>query len=222
MSGNPVSYGNIFREGITYLTPDDILFADEFGYCVKLLAIIRDLGGRFEARVHPTMIPKDHILANVNEAFNAIYIEGDFVGPGLYYGLGAGRRPTGSAIVSDIMALAREINLGIKGLMPPLAHAGATGVQIHIQPIDELVSAYYFRFSALDSPGVLSKIAGILGEHSISISSVIQKGREINGSVPIVMLTHEAQEKNVNKAIALIDNLDVLNGKTNMIRVEDR
>ena len=222
MSGSPVSYGNIFREGITALTPDDILFADEFGYCVKLLAIIRDLGDRFEARVHPTMIPKDHILANVNEAFNAIYIEGDFVGSGLYYGLGAGRRPTGSAIVSDIMALAREIRMGIKGLMPPLAHAKSAGNQIHIQSIDELTSAYYFRFSALDSPGVLSKIAGILGEHSISISAVIQKGREINGSVPIVMLTHEAQEKNVKKAIALIDNLDVLNGKTVMIRVEDR
>jgi homoserine dehydrogenase len=222
MSGSSVLYGNIFREGITSLTPDDILFADEFGYCVKLLAITRDLGGRFEARVHPTMIPKDHILANVNEAFNAIYIEGDFVGPGLYYGLGAGRRPTGSAIVSDIMALAREIRLGINGLMPPLAHARAAKEQIHIQSMDKLISAYYFRFSALDSPGVLSKIAGILGDHSISISSVIQKGREINGSVPIVMLTHEAQEKNVKKAIALIDRLDVLNGKTTMIRVEDR
>lgn len=222
MSGSPVAYDRIYREGITSLTPDDVLFADEFGYCVKLLAIIRDLGDRLEARVHPTMIPKDHILANVNEAFNAIYIEGDFVGPGLYYGLGAGRRPTGSAIVSDIMALAREIRLGIKGLMPPLAHAGAAGNQIHIQSIDELTSAYYFRFSALDSPGVLSKIAGILGEHSISIASVIQKGREINGSVPIVMLTHEAQDRNVQKAISLIDELDVLNSRTIMIRVEDR
>jgi len=221
MSGRPVSYDSIYREGITSLTPDDVLFADEFGYCVKLLAIIRDLGDRFEARVHPTMIPKDHILANVNEAFNAIYIEGDFVGPGLYYGLGAGRRPTGSAIVSDIMALAREIRLGIKGLMPPLAHAVAAGNQIPIQSIEELTSAYYFRFSALDSPGVLSKIAGILGDHSISIAAVIQKGREINGSVPIVMLTHEAQEKNVQKAIRLIDKLDVLNSKTIMIRVED-
>ena len=95
MSGSPVSYDSIYREGITSLTPDDVLFADEFGYCVKLLAIIRDLGDRLEARVHPTMIPKDHILANVNEAFNAIYIEGDFVGPGLYYGLGAGRKPHG-------------------------------------------------------------------------------------------------------------------------------
>jgi len=220
ISGVPVSFGAVYREGITHLTPDDIRFADEFGYCVKLLAIIRNLGERFEVRVHPTMIPKDHILATVNEAFNAIYIEGDFVGPGLYYGLGAGRRPTGSAIVADLMDLAREIRLGTRGLMPPLAHVESGGDRILIQPMDELNSAYYFRFSALDSPGVLSNIAGILGEHSISISSVIQKGREVNGSVPIVMLTHVAQESNVQKAVSLLDDLNILTCKTVIVRVE--
>jgi len=222
MAGVPVSFDDIYREGITALTPDDILFAGEFGYCVKLLAIMRNLGNRLEARVHPTMILKDHILANVNEAYNAIYLEGDFVGPGLYYGLGAGRKPTGSAIVSDIMDLARQIRLGIKGLMPPLAHAGATENRIRIQPMEELDSAYYFRFSALDKPSVLSRIAGILGEHSISVSAVIQKGREINGTVPIVMLTHEARESNVKKAVSIIDELDALTSRTVMIRVEDR
>ena len=221
ISGEAVSFESIYREGITRLTPDDIRFADEFGYCVKLLAIIRNLGDRFEVRVHPTMIPKDHILANVNGAFNAIYIEGDFVGPGLYYGLGAGRRPTGSAIVADLMDLAREIRLGTRGLMPPLAHVDADGDRIRIQPMEELECAYYFRFSALDSPGVLSKIAGILGEQSISISSVIQQGREINGSVPIVMLTHVAQESNVQKAISLLDDLDILTSKTVIVRVQD-
>ncbi len=222
MTGAPVSFDDIYREGITDLTPDDIRFADEFGYCVKMLGIIRNLGDSFEARVHPTMIPKNHILANVNEAFNAIYVEGDFVGPGLYYGLGAGRKPTGSAIVSDIMDLAREIRMGIKRLMPPLAHTEAAKTPIHIHQMRDLTSAYYFRFSALDSPGVLSKIAGILGEHSISISSVIQQGREISGSVPIVMLTHEAKENNVRKAISLIDKLEILTSKTIMVRVEDR
>lgn len=222
MAGVPVSFDDIYREGITALTPDDIRFAGEFGYCVKLLAIMRNLGNRLEARVHPTMILKDHILANVNEAYNAIYLEGDFVGPGLYYGLGAGRKPTGSAIVSDIMDLARQIRLGIKGLMPPLAHAGATESRIRIQPMEELESAYYFRFSALDRPSVLSRIAGILGEHSISVSAVIQKGREINGTVPIVMLTHKARESNVKRAISLIDELDALTSRTVMIRVEDR
>ncbi len=222
MFGAPVSFGDIYREGITALTPDDLRFASEFGYCVKLLAITSDLGDHLEARVHPTMIPKDHILANVSEAYNAIYLEGDFVGPNLYYGLGAGRKSTGSAVVSDIIDLARQIRLGIKGLMPPLANVHSPSKQILIQPMEELTSAYYFRFSALDTPGVLSTIAGILGEHRISISSVIQKGREINGSVPIVMLTHEAQERNVQKAISLINELEVVTSKTIMIRVEDR
>jgi homoserine dehydrogenase len=222
MSGAPVSFDSIFKEGITELTPDDIVFAGEFGYRVKMLAIIRNLGNRIEARVHPTMIPKDHMLANVNEAYNAIYFEGDFVGPCLFYGLGAGKRPTGSAIVSDIMDIARQIRLGIKGLMPPLAHAGARGSRIEIMPMEDLTCAYYFRFSALDSPGVLSRIAGVLGENQISIASVIQKGRKINGSVPIVMLTHEARESNVKKAISQLDGLDVLTSKTVLIRVEDR
>ncbi|MBW1850383.1 MAG: homoserine dehydrogenase [Deltaproteobacteria bacterium] len=222
MCGAPVAFNDIYREGITVLTPDDILFAGEFGYCVKLLAIMRNLGSRFEARVHPTMISKDHILANVNEAFNAIYIEGDFVGPSLYYGLGAGRKPTGSAIVSDIMDVARQIRLGARGLMPPLAHVGSAVDRIQIQPIEELTSAYYFRFSALDRPGVLSRIAGVLGEHGISISSVIQKGRDINGSVPIVMLTHEARERSVQKAISLINEMAALTSRTIIIRVEDR
>ncbi len=218
--GVPVSFKGIFKEGIDALTPDDIRFAGEFGYKVKLLAIARDLGDRLEARVHPTMIPNSHILANVNEAYNAIYLEGDFVGPNLYYGLGAGRRPTGSAVVSDIVSLVRHIRTESKGRIPPLGYVHSPERQILISPIQELTSAYYFRFSALDRPGVLSKIAGILGENQISISSVIQEGREIAGSVPIIMLTHEARESNVQKAISLIDELDVLTNKTVLIRVE--
>jgi homoserine dehydrogenase len=220
--GSPVSSNDIYKEGITDLTPDDIRFAGEFGYSVKLLAIARNLGDRLEARVHPAMIPKDHILANVNEAYNAIYLEGDFVGPNLYYGLGAGKRPTGSAVVSDIMELARQTRVGLKGFMPPLAHVRSPDKKILIQPMQELTSAYYFRFSALDSTGVLSKISGILGDHHISISSVIQKGREVNGSVPIVMLTHEALESNVQKALSLMKGLKILTGKNIMIRVESR
>ncbi|MBL7210894.1 MAG: homoserine dehydrogenase [Desulfobacteraceae bacterium] len=220
--GSPVSFEEIFREGISSLTPDDIRFASEFGYSVKLLAIGRNLGDRLEARVHPAMIPRDHILANVNEAYNAIYLEGDFVGPNLYYGLGAGKRPTASAVVSDIIDLARHIRLGVNGIMPPLAHFRSTGHGITIRPMEELTSEFYFRFSALDRPGVLSRIAGILADQQISIFSVIQKGRDAGGSVPIVMLTHEALESNVRKAVSLIDQLDVAMGKTVMIRVENR
>lgn len=218
--GFPVSYKDIYKEGIVDLTPDDIRFADEFGYSVKLLGIARNLGDHFEARVHPAMIPKDHILANVNEAYNAIYVEGDFVGPNLYYGLGAGRRPTASAVVSDIMSLARQSRMGPEGLMHPIAHKHPSESKIVMQPMEELIGAYYFRFSALDRPKVLSEIAGILGDHHISISSVIQKGREVSGSVPIVMLTHEARESNVQKALSLIKGMDVLTDKTIMIRVE--
>jgi len=220
--GAPVSFDDIYREGIDKVTPDDIRFGMEFGYCLKLLAVAKNLGDKLEARVHPVMIPADHILANVNEVYNAIYLEGDFSGPSLYYGLGAGRRPTGSAVASDIIDIAREIRCGIRTRMPPLAHVRPTWEHVSIQPIESLRTAYYFRFSAVDKPGVLSKISGILGAHEISISAVIQKGREINSSVPIVMLTHEAKESHVRQALSEMTRLDVLTDETILIRVEEK
>jgi homoserine dehydrogenase len=218
--GVPVPFQSIYREGIDRLTPDDLRFASEFGYCIKLLAVARKAGDRVEARVHPTMIPLDHIMANVGGVYNAIYLEGDFVGPNLYYGYGAGKRATGSAVVSDLVALARQIRCGVKNLMPPLAHVRPERSEISIQPIEELHSSYYFRFSAVDRPGVLSKISGVLGANDISIYSVIQKGREVDGSVPVVMLTHEAKERSVRRALAQVELLDVLTDKTITIRVE--
>jgi homoserine dehydrogenase len=218
--GVPVPFQSIYREGIDRLTPDDIQFASEFGYCIKLLAVARKAGDRVEARVHPTMIPLDHIMANVGGVYNAIYLEGDFVGPNLYYGYGAGKRATGSAVVSDLMALARQMRCGVKNLMPPLAHVRPERSEISIQPIEELHSSYYFRFSAVDRPGVLSKISGVLGANDISIYSVIQKGREVDGSVPVVMLTHEAKERSVRRALSQMELLEVLTDKTITIRVE--
>ena len=218
--GVPVPFQSIYREGIERLTPDDIQFASEFGYCIKLLAVARKAGDKVEARVHPTMIPLDHIMANVGGVYNAIYLEGDFVGPNLYYGYGAGKRATGSAVVSDLMALARQIRCGVKNLMPPLAHVRPERREISIQPIEELRSPYYFRFSAVDRPGVLSKISGVLGANDISIYSVIQKGREVDGSVPVVMLTHEAKERSVRRALSQMELLEVLTDKTMTIRVE--
>ena len=159
-------------------------------------------------------------MANVNDVYNAVYIEGDYVGPTLHFGLGAGRKATGSAVVSDIITIARGMVQGVNSVMPPLAHIKPIKDEIVIKPIEELETAYYFRFSAVDKPGVLSKISGILGDNQISISSVIQKGRETGGSVSIVMLTHEAKESNVKKALCLIEKLDVLKGETVMIRVE--
>jgi homoserine dehydrogenase len=219
--GAPFPFNDIYIEGIDTLTPEDIRFADEFGYCIKLLAIMRTREERVEARVHPTMIPKSHILANVIGAYNAIYLEGDFAGAQLYYGLGAGSRPTGSAVVSDIMDLARQIKLELRSAMPPLGRFRSRQNKIPIQPMKDLKTAYYFRFSALDRPGVLSKISGILGDHQISISSVIQKGREERGSVPVVMLTHPALESQVLKAVSLIDKLDVVTQGTVAIRLEE-
>ncbi|NNG08289.1 MAG: homoserine dehydrogenase, partial [Desulfobacteraceae bacterium] len=219
--GVPVSFNRIYRQGIDKLTPEDIRFAREFGYCIKLLAVARNRAGKVAARVHPCMVPLDHIMASVNGVYNAIYLEGDFVGPNLYYGLGAGRRPSGSAVVSDIIYLARQIRKGVNKLIPPLAHVRPQDDAISIQPIDELNTAYYFRFAAVDKPGVLSKISGVLGDHEISIASVIQKGREEKGSVPVVMLTHKAQESNVIKALSLMENMDVLTDETIMVRVEE-
>ncbi len=219
--GCPINYKDIYKEGITEITPDDIRFSDEFGYTIKLLAIARHHGSCVEARVHPAMIPKESMLANVDGVFNAIYVEGDFVGPNLYYGLGAGRKPTGSAVASDIISLARHIITGQNHIIPPLGFSCAPDDEPRIQPIEDLRSRYYFRVSAVDRPGVLSSISGILGKYGISIESVIQKGRrkKENDSVPIVMLTHEAVERDVRKAISEINKLSVVKDKTVVIRV---
>ena len=220
--GRPVSFQAVYRQGITALTPEDIRFADEFGYRLKLLAVARDRGERgVEARVHPTMIPRDHILANVNGPFNAVYVEGDFVGPTLYYGQGAGRKPTASAVVSDLMEMARRLALSKSGYFPPLGPDFSARRDLRIQPMDDLETVYYIRFYALDRPGVLAGISGILARHGISIASVIQKGREVNGAVPIVMLTHEARESDVQKAVAEIErSAGVRPGTAVLIRVE--
>jgi homoserine dehydrogenase len=218
--GYPFTYEHVYKEGIEGVCLEDIQFAGEFGYCIKLLAIARGVNGKIEARVHPAFVPQDHILANVNEAYNAVYVEGDFVGPTLFYGLGAGRRPTASAVVSDLMDIARNHMKGITRRISPLSFAYSPDKELSIKPMDQVITDYYFRFSAVDSPGVLSKISGILGDHNISIASVLQKRREVNGSVPVVMLTHEAREKDVRKSLKLIDKLDIVTEKTVLFRVE--
>jgi len=220
--GRPFNYEDIYKEGIDSVSPEDIGFAGEFGYCLKLLAIAREADGRIEARVHPAFVPLDHILANVNEAYNAIYVEGDFAGPTLFYGLGAGRRPTGSAVVSDLLDIARNQIKGITRRVSPLSFACSPEKELSLKPMDQVITEYYFRFSAVDTPGVLSKISGILGQNNISIASVIQKGRETHGSVPVVMLTHEAREDDVRKSLELIDKLDVVTEKTVLFRVEKK
>ena len=220
--GTPVRFKEIFIGGISEITPLDIQFSREFGYRIKLLAIAKIDQGKIEARVHPTMIPQGHLLSTVEGVFNAIYIKGDAVGPTLFYGQGAGQMPTGSAVVSDLAELGRNLLVRANGhRVPSLSYQEFAMEKTPLKKIEEVVMPYYMRFSALDRPGVLSKISGILGKHDISIVSVIQKGRRIRGAVPIVMMTHEAKEKNVHRALQEIDRLSVILGKTIYIRVEN-
>ncbi|MBA4392746.1 MAG: homoserine dehydrogenase [Desulfobacca sp.] len=219
--GAPLGSQDLFVEGITRIGPMDIEFAREFGFCIKLLAICRKQGDFLEARVHPTMIPKNHMLANVQGAYNALLVCGEFVGDIMLYGQGAGMMPTGSAVVSDLVNIGRNINKGITQRIPQSrSQQGFQEKGLAFKPFSEVITHYYFRFSALDSPGVLSTIAGILGGHQISIASVIQKGRDLGGAVPIVMMTHEARESGVQEAIKKIDRLPVIKDKTVIIRVE--
>jgi len=219
--GAPLGKEPIFVEGITGITPLDITYAREFGYRIKLLAVCRKDGNFLEARVHPAMIPSGHMLANVQGAYNALYIHGDSVGDILLYGQGAGMMPTASAVVSDLVEIGRNLANGIARRIPPaLSARGFQKKGLALKPFSDVVARYYIRFSALDSPGVLSSISGILGSHRISIASVIQKGRGISSSVPIVMMSHEAKESDVQEAIKEIDRLPVITSRTVIIRVE--
>ncbi len=219
--GTPVDFKEIYTEGISGISPLDISYAKEFNYKVKLLAIAKMKAGSIEARVHPTLIPNNHLIATVDGVFNAVYITGDAVGPTLFYGKGAGALPAGSAVVADIIDVARNILKGSIGRIPPASFKEENRMPLRILSIDEIESMYYFRFTVLDMPRVLSRISGILGEHEISIASVIQKGRKEGGNVPLVMMTHEAVEKNVRSALQEIDRLPVVSEKTTMIRVEE-
>jgi homoserine dehydrogenase len=220
--GTTIQFKEIFIGGISEITPLDIEFSREFGYRIKLLAIAKIDDGKIEARVHPTMIPESHLLSTVEGVFNAIYIKGDATGPTLFYGQGAGQMPTGSAVVSDLVELGRNLIVKAQGRrVPPLSFQPQLIEKIPLKKMEDVVMPFYMRFSAIDQPGVLSKISGILGKNGISIASVIQKGRQINGAVPVVMMTHEAREESVNKALKEINRHHAILGKTMVIRVEN-
>jgi len=221
--GIPISLDKIYTEGISKITPLDIAFAKELGYKIKLLALSMADRDSIEARVHPTMIPAESQMANVNGVFNAFYLEGDAVGSTLFYGLGAGMMPTGSAVVGDLVELGRNVLHGICNRVPSLSYRLEKMTPVLIKPIEDIRTNYYLRFSALDRPGVLSKISGILAKYGISILSVVQKGRQIEGgAVPVVMMTHEAEERGARKALSEIDELPITAGKTMLIRIEDK
>ena len=219
--GMEINLKDVYVEGISNVTPLDIEFADQFGYRIKLLAISKIQDNRVEARVHPTMIPLKNLLASISGTVNAITISGDAVGEILLYGRGAGMMPTASAVVSDIVDIARNILSGSVRRVPPLSYQRESISKIPVLPIDDLVTHYYFRFAAMDRPGVLSTISGILGKYHISLQSVHQKGRKTNGSVPLVMLSHRAREADVKQALAEIRDLNVVSDEPVLIRIED-
>lgn len=214
--GLPVALGEIYTEGITEISPVDIEFGREFGYTLKLLAIAKSGDGEVEARVHPTMVPDKDPIAQVGGVYNAVEIVGDAVEDLMLYGKGAGEMPTASAVVGDIIDIAREASGGSGSrALPP-----ADGDMGRIKPIGGIFSLYYLRFMVVDQTGVLSQISGILGHHNISIESVIQKGRQTAGPVPLVIMTHTALERDVREALSQIDQLSCVSEKTVLIRVE--
>ncbi|MHB8090782.1 MAG: homoserine dehydrogenase [Syntrophales bacterium] len=219
--GKRVRLEDLHREGIANIGEQDIAFARELGYRIKLLAIAIRRGEFIEARLHPTMVPFSHLLANVNSNFNAFHIIGDAADSVFLYGQGAGMMPTASAVISDVVDIARDIIKGSAGRVPPRVFDEEKISDINLLPFEEILTNYYFRFSVADRPGVLSRISGILGQNNISIAVVIQKGRRQDGAVPIVMTTYKAKERHVQKALAEIDTLDVVMGKTMLIRIED-
>lgn len=219
--GMNITHNDIATEGISQIEPVDIEFAREFGCRIKLLAISVNHGDHVEARVHPTMVPDSNLLAKIDGAFNAIHFTGDMVGNVLLYGLGAGKMPTGSAVAADIVDIARDIQSDAVGRVPSLSYLPESISDRKITPMAELSCPYYFRISAKDEPGVLSTISGILSRNGISIESVIQKGRQKNEPVSIVMRTHTAMEASVSEALTEIDGIDAVTAPTVKIRMLD-
>jgi homoserine dehydrogenase len=220
--GMDINLKDIHVEGIRHITPVDIEFAREFGYTIKLLAIGKRHENHVEARVHPTMIPDSNPLSNVDQSMNAICIDADATGQTMLYGRGAGMLPTASAVLSDIVDIARNMISKTKRRMPILGCLEEHIKPLAILPMDELVTCYYLRFDAQDSPGVLSMISGVLGDNNISIKSVHQKGRSSTGLVPIVMITHMAREASIQAALDKISSTQSVVGNPVIIRIEEQ
>ena len=208
----------IFIEGISRISLIDINYAKELGFEIKLLAIAKRESNELELRVHPTLVPRAHLLSSVNSIFNAIYVSSDLAGNLLFYGPGAGQLCAASAVVSDIVDLTHDIKAGL--FRPTLNVIPDDSIK-KFRKIDEIESKYYIRFSALDKPGVLAKISGVLAKYSISIATVTQKERHKQSIVPIMMIIHEAKEKDLHEALKAIDRLDVIKEKSVAIRIEE-
>lgn len=212
-----VTIDDVYTAGITSITTTDLEAAKEMGYAVKLLAIAHRTDAGIDVRVHPTMIPEDHQLATVNGVFNAIYVVGDFVGETMFFGEGAGAGAAASAVMGDVLEVARHLSAGI----PPLPACGCTD-SLPIRNMDTLSMKYYIRFSVADRSGVLASMAGVFARHGVSIHSMIQRGTKVGGNVDVVYVTHVAEERAVRAAIDEIAQLpDTIFGEPSLIRVEE-
>jgi homoserine dehydrogenase len=219
--GIPLQFERTFTEGITKIEAQDVAFADAFGYRIKHLGIARRSGRGIEMRVHPTLIPKRRLIANVDGVMNAVLVKGDAVGPTLYYGAGAGSLPTASAVVADLVDVTRALTTDPNNRVPHLAFQPDELSDMPVLPMEEVETAYYLRMQALDQPGVMARIAGILGEEGISIEAIQQKEpQEGETHVPLIMLTHRVLEGCMNQAIARIESLEAVAGSVMRIRME--
>jgi homoserine dehydrogenase len=220
--GIPMQFDKCYTEGITKLTQEDIRYAEQLGYRIKLLGITKRVKEGIELRVHPTLIPSRRLIANVEGVMNAVLVKGDAVGATMYYGAGAGAEPTASAVVADLIDVTRLHTADPDHRVPHLAFQPDRLSDVPVLPMDEVVTSYYLRMRVLDRPGVLADITRILADASISIDAMIQREPgEGEEQVDIIMLTHPAREKNVNAAMAKIEALPVVTGKVTRIRLEE-
>ncbi len=220
--GIPMQFDKVYTEGISRLTKEDIRYAEELGYRIKLLGITRRTANGIELRVHPTLIPSKRLIANVEGVMNAILVQGDAVGPTLYYGAGAGAEPTASAVVADLVDVTRMHTADPEQRVPHLAFQPDRMSDLPILSMEDVETSYYLRLRVLDRPGVLADITRILADQSISIDAMVQKEpSEGEEQVDIIMLTHLTVEKNINDAIRRIESLPVISGKVTRIRLEE-
>ncbi len=220
--GIPMQFDKVYTEGITKLTREDIRYAEELGYRIKLLGITKRTSRGIELRVHPTLIPARRLIANVEGVMNAIVVKGDAVGATLYYGAGAGAEPTASSVVADLVDVTRMHTADPKHRVPHLAFQPDLLSNTPILPMEEVETSYYLRLRTLDKPGVLADITRILADLDISIDAMVQKEpSEGENQVNIIMLTHMTVEKNINAAIVRIEKLPVMTGKITRIRLEE-
>ncbi len=218
--GIPLQFEKTYTEGISKITSEDVGFAKDLGYNIKHLGIARRTEQGIELRVHPTLISKKQLLANVNGVMNAVMVKGDAVGPTLTYGAGAGALPTGSSVVADVIDVARTLTADPDNRVPHLAFQANSLSDLAVLPVEEIDSGYFLNMNIEDKAGVLAEITQILSKHGISIESLIQREREGSDAVPLVVMTHMVKERNMNSAISEIEALSAVSGKVQRIRVE--